>query len=187
MHSNIYLVPSWIHETLARHQLKLVDLLSIHKVRAILSMNDLLELNALQSCAHHVFGTRDIGGSTILYEWSSTALTEEDKRYVNSNLSPLASDPFHLSSIRERLFSETPVSEGERAFQVLPLEDRALAVVLYPGFFSDTRVRNQRFAVTREVLKQLYVYEKHSTVAALPLNLSYLGYLSEQARRPIVV
>lgn len=187
MHSNIYLVPSWIYETLSRHQLRLVDLLSINKVRTILSMNDLLELNALQSCANHVFGTRDIGGHSFLYEWSSTALTEEDKRYVNSKLSPLASDPLPLTSIKERLFSEAEPSGDRRAFQVLPLEDRALAVVLQPGYFSDTRVRSQRFAVTREVLKQLYVYEKHTTVTALPLTLSYLGHLSEQAHRPVSV
>lgn len=180
MHSNIYLIPPWISDALKRHKLQLVDLLDIRKMRRILSMNDLLAVEALQTFNQHVFGC-EAGSGSLMYEWLvSAADRKDDVSFVNTVLTPLAKEKAQHDTIKERLFSGVATSDKEQSFEIVPLDTRGIGVVIAPGFFSTGNLGERQFALIRAVLKQLYVYEKQSVVASLTLYLKYLELLSVQ-------
>ena len=178
-HNTIYLIPHWVKESLVRHGLKIGDVLNFAKIRPLLSMNDLLSIEALQSFGQDVTGMRRDFGNSILYEWLCTAASDKDKEYIKDQIEPLSQDPFQRDTVKQRLFSEAPASADGQAYEVLPLEDIGLGVVIYPGFFTGSRGNELHLPVLRDILKQLYVYEEHSTVAATPLTLRYLELLSQ--------
>ncbi len=179
MSSNIYLVPYWIYESLKRHKIPLTDLTNIGKIRRVLSMNDLLGLEKLQGERETVFGCQ-AGSGTFQYEWSQTAKSQEDLDFIHHQLFPLLKTPLQEEEVKERLFSDSYVIENKKPYEVLALEDRALAIVLYPGSFKGVTGQSTQLDLIRSTLKQLYVYEKHTSVAKLPLTRRYLELLSVQ-------
>jgi hypothetical protein len=178
MHGNIFLLPSWTVNTLHRRGLKAADILNFSRIRPIFSVNDLAGLQVLQKFGDEVVGAKDLAGCSLEYPWSQTCATEEDRKFLKEQLTPLFGDPYHQGVLIERLFSEGDTASSEKPFEVVPLGDDALAVVLYPGAFTPTNAPRQHFNVIRALLKQLYVYEEHTTVAATPLSLRYLELLS---------
>lgn len=172
----VYVIPSWIADTLKRHNLQLVDLLNFGKVKPILSMNDLLSVEAAQSFFETVTGVRE--SQSILYEWHCTA-NDVDKVYIKTQVEPLSKDQFQRDTVQARLFTVTEGPGDTNPFEVVPLADLAIGVVIKPGAFAGAVGSEQHLSVIRAVLKQLYVYEKHGSVAASPLYLRYLELLAQ--------
>lgn len=183
MSSSIYLIPHWVIETLHRHDMQTSDVLCLPKLRKVLSMNDLCSIEMLTSSfGEKVLGERESPVNSILYEWSATSLSEEDKVFFNQQVRPLTDDPYQKEQTAERLFGKTAETGNyAKPFEVVPLEDKAIGVIVYPGYFVGAKAREYHFSVIRALLKQLYVYEQHSAVAASLLTRSYLKHLSTQA------
>lgn len=177
MHNCVYLIPSWIADTLKRHGMSMGDILNFSKIKPVLSMNDLLSLEATQRFFEQVTGVRE--SQSILYEWISTA-NDVDKLYITSQLEPLSADQFQRDTVQQRLFTESDSAPvNATPFEVVPLADLALGVIVTPGAFAGMKAHEHHLTVLRTVLKQLYVYEKHSPVAASPLYLRYLELLAQ--------
>lgn len=181
---NVYLVPHWIVEALHRNDLSVGDLLDFPKIKPILSMNDLLSVVALQSFGEMVVGSRDIvaGASSVFCEWmTSCAGSKEMTEWIDRNLCPFEHDVVTRASVQTRLLTKPELpAKGDKAFEVLPLQDKALAVVLYPGFFHESTGADLQFNLISTVLKQLYVYESQAVVNDSAIFRRYLGHLLRQ-------
>lgn len=177
MHQCVYVIPNWIAATLKRHQMQLSDLLVFNKIKSILSMNDLLSIEAAQSYFKEVIGIKE--NQSILYEWYSTA-NDVDKVYINTQIEPLSKDKFQRDTVHSLLFTETNNLSGQPPFEVVPLADLAIGVVISPGAFAGTKANDHHLSVIRDILKQLYVYEKRTPVTASGLYLRYLELLSQE-------
>ncbi len=175
MHNSVYVIPSWIADALKRHGLQIADILNFSKIKPILSMNDLLSVEAAQSFFQQVTGVRE--SQSIIYEWFTTA-DDKDKVYIEKQLEPLSKDKFQRDTVNDRLFSENNFS-GNTPYEVVPLADLAIGVIVYPGAFAASKAHDHHLNVLRAILKQLYVYEKHGPVSESPLNLRYLELLAQ--------
>jgi hypothetical protein len=174
--SNLILLPYWVMDLIKKHRLREADVLNYAKVQPVLSMSDLASVQALQSFGEEVIGARDIITGSILYEWFSSA-SEAQKGPLDSTIEPLAKDSSFIASLRSRFELDPSMAQREVPFEVIALEDRALAVVMYPGFFAADRY-DQQFQIVRALAKQLYVYEQPTVVAETPLFRRYLELLS---------
>lgn len=174
--SNMILLPYWVMDLVKKHRLKEADVLNFAKVQPILSMSDLASVQALQSFGEAVVGTRDIISSSILYEWFSSA-SEAQKIMLDSSIEPLSKSQSFQDELRPRFELDPSMAQREVPFEVIALEDRALAVVMYPGFFAPERY-DQQFQIVRALLRQLYVYEQPTVVAETSLFRRYLELLS---------
>lgn len=185
MHSNILLVPHWVVDSLHRHDLSIDDVLDLPKIKTILSMNDLLSLAAIQSFGEMVLGSRDIvaGATSVFCEWkTSCAGSKETEDFLERNIYPFENDAVTRESVKSRLFTTMPMSaKAEATIEVKPIQDIALAVVVYPGLFTEQTSPTLRLDLHRALLRQLYVYEEQSVVNATPLFRSYLGHLLRQS------
>ena len=177
MHQCVYVIPSWVANTIKRHQMPLSDLLVFNKIKSILSMNDLLSIETAQSYFEEVVGIKEF--QSILYEWTSTA-NDVDKVYIRTQLEPLSKDKFQRDTVHTLLFTETNNLSGQTPFEVVPLADLAIGVVISPGAFAGTKAKDHHLSVLRAILKQLYVYEKRTPVTASELYCRYLELLSQQ-------
>ncbi len=173
--NSIYIIPHWVVGALKRHGLATADILNYSKLKPILSMNDLLSIEAAQSFYEHILGVRE--SQSILYEWISTA-NDQDKVLIETQLGPLSKDKFQQDTVFDRLFTDIESLGDATPFEVVPLSNLAIGVIVYPGHFTAAKARDHHLAVCRAILKQLYVYEKHASVAASPLTLRYLELLS---------
>jgi hypothetical protein len=115
---------------------------------------------------------------SILYEWICTA-NDVDKVYINTQIQPLSKDKFQRDSIQSLLFTETNNLNEQIPFEVVPLADLAIGVVISPGAFASTKAKDHHLSVLRAILKQLYVYEKRTPVTASELYHRYLELLSQ--------
>lgn len=175
--SNMILLPYWVMNLIKKHQLKEADVLNFAKLQPILSMSDLASVQALQSFGESVVGVRGIINGSILYEWFSSASSEAQKLMLDSSIEPLAKDQSFQSGLRSRFELDPSMAQREVPFEVIALEDRALAVVMYPGFFASERY-DQQFQIVRALLRQLYVYEQPTVVTETSLFRRYLELLS---------
>jgi hypothetical protein len=115
--------------------------------------------------------------SSILYEWYLSA-SEAQKAMLDLQIEPLAKDQSFSDSLRSRFLESDPsMARREVPYEVIELEDRALAVVMYPGFFAADRY-DQQFQIVRALLRKLYVYEQPTVVNGTPLFRRYLELLS---------
>jgi len=176
MRNNIYLIPHWILSVLRRNGLNNIDVLNYSKLQRILSMNDLASIQVLQSFGEDLLGTRDVVSSSILYEWYSSA-DNALKESLRKEIEPLAADPILRDTVKERLGDDEARRQDQPVFEVLPLEDKALMVVLYPGIFTGMNY-DRHFEIVQALLRQLYVYEQQPDVAGTPLFRRYLDLLS---------
>ena len=173
----VYVIPSWIASALKRNKLDLSDLLVFSKIKSILSMNDLLSIEAAQSYWEEVIGIKN--RQSILYEWICTA-NDVDKVFINTQIEPLSKDKFQRDTVRSLLFTETNNLGMQAPFEVVPLADLAIGVVISPGAFAGTKAKGHHLSVLRDILKQLYVYERRTPVTASELYLRYLELLSQE-------
>lgn len=180
MSSKLILIPHWVDEALHRHGMSTSEILNFSKVRTVLSMSDLVSVMALQSFADKIVGPGGVVRDSITYEWTASASSEEDKEFLTKQMWPLAGDEHQRDLVSGQLFSEESSSGYKQAYKVVALDDKAIGVIIYPGFFTEARAADHHLNVIRDVLKQLYVYEEHSSVAATPLTLRYLELLSDQ-------
>jgi hypothetical protein len=180
MRNSIYLIPYWVMAVLKRNGLKHIDILNFTKIRPILSMEDLASIEACQSLAEDLLGTGDVVSASIVYEWYSSS-DQELKDTLRREIEPLAKSPTLRDTVKERLQLEEYAPAREALFEVLPLEDKAVGIVLYPGIFSGI-MYDRQFEITRALLRLLYVYEQPTDVAGHPLFRRYLDLLS--SRKP---
>lgn len=178
MHQCIYIIPRWIANTLKRHGLSLVDLLNFDKIKPILSMNDLLNIEASQYHFEKITGIKQ--NSSILYEWISTA-NDVDKLYIEKQIDPLSKDKFQRDAVSSLLFTEVESLDELLPFEVVPLADLAIGVVVTPGAFAGIKAETHHLSVIRNTLKQLYVYEKRTPVTSSGLYSRYLELLSQES------
>jgi hypothetical protein len=157
--------------------MSLSDLLVFDKIKSILSMNDLLSIETAQSYFKEVIGIKYMSQS-ILYEWICTA-NDVDKVYINTQIQPLSKDKFQRDSVHALLFTETDNLSGQTPFEVVPLADLAIGVVISPGAFASTMAKDHHLSVLRAILKQLYVYEKRTPVISSEIYHRYLELLSQ--------
>lgn len=174
---NMMLLPYWVMSLVKKHNLRQEDVLNFAKLKPILSISDLASVNALQTYGESVIGARDIINSSILYEWFSSASDDAQKSTLDNSVEPLSKDQSFIASLRPRFELDPTMAQREVPYEVIALEDRALAVVMYPGFFAADRY-DQQFQIVRALLKLLYVYEQPTVVAATPLCRRYLELLS---------
>lgn len=179
MSMDVMLVPGWIAKEVKRHGLNTADLLNFQRIQPIIPMNDLAAFVALQEFGEQVFGAKEVvsGIHGIQAEWHSTAGTAVNKEKLVT-LEQLAQSEFTKASVYSRIFSEDVPQETTVAYELVPIGDKAVGVIVYPGFFTVTKKHNYHFEVTREVLKQLHVYEDATLVAGWPITRSYLTQLS---------
>lgn len=176
MKSNTYLLPFWIMDLIQKHGLRQSDVLDFTKIQPKLSISDLASVQALQSYGETVIGQRDIVSGSILYEWYSTA-SEAQRTMLDLQVEPLSKDQSFSNDLRSRFESDPSMARREVPYEVIELEDRALAVVMYPGFFATDRY-DQQFQIVRALLRKLYVYEQPTVVNGTPLFRRYLELLS---------
>lgn len=180
MRDNVYLVPHWVMASLKRRGLSAVDLLNYGKIDEVLSMSDKIGIEAAQSLSEMVFGSRDAGSRSILYEWICTA-NEAQQVVINTQLEVLSKDPHQRDALKARLFSEGSASLSGKAFEVLAVEDKCFVVVLYPSFFVDSQGNpkhtSNQAPLVRELIQNLYVFDEPTAVAGTPMFTQYLENL----------
>jgi len=177
MKSNTYLLPFWVMDMIQKHGMRQADVLDFAKLQPKFSFSDLASVQALQSYGEQALGERDIVNSSILYEWYLSA-SEAQKAMLDLQIEPLAKDQSFSDSLRSRFLESDPsMARREVPYEVIELEDRALAVVMYPGFFAADRY-DQQFQIVRALLRKLYVYEQPTVVNGTPLFRRYLELLS---------
>ncbi len=184
MHSNMLLLPPWVVATLKRYDLQISDVLDFPKIRAILSMNDLLSICTLQSFGDRVAGSRDIfaNANSIICEWMDSCKGKgDDRAYLERNITPFQHDAVSLEAVRHRLFSpDSEEPSSDVPYEVHPLGDIGLGVVIYPGYFHEALQMDLRRNLLRDMLKALYAYEGQTVVAQQAIFRQYLGHLSRQ-------
>ena len=183
MHSNVIVIPHWIAENLHRYEVPLSESLNFKKIHSILSMNDLLSIVAAQSFGEMICGSKGVfaNANSVICEWMISCTDEADKAFLNRNIAPFENDQITRDSVAVRLFSEDLQSgQDSKAYEIFPIQDYGLAVVVYPGFFKQTTDKQLHVSVIRDILKQLYVYEEQSVVASQPIFRKYLEHLAHQ-------
>jgi hypothetical protein len=101
----------------------------------------------------------------------------------------LALRPEIFTDLKARLFSEDARHQADVAiskddpvcgFEVVPLRDQALGVVLYNSIARVVDKQGLRYQMLREIVRQLYVYEQAPTVASSFVYSMYLKTLLRQ-------
>lgn len=183
MHSNVIVLPHWIAENLHRYEVPLSECLNFKKIQSILSMNDLLGIVAAQSFGEMICGSKGVfaNANSVICEWMISCTGEDEKAFLERNIAPFENDQITRDSVAVRLFSDDlESSQYPKPYEIYPIQDYGLAVVVYPGFFKQTTDKQLHSAVTRDILKQLYVYEDQSEVAKQPIFRKYLEQLAHQ-------
>lgn len=184
MRNNVLVAPSWIADTLARQGHPIKTLIDFPKMRTIFSMSDLFAFLACQKLARvHVFGSLDVVSDVlgVLYAWSNSCQDKADKEYFKRNIEPFAGDEKYEELVKDNLFLDKNVLPNvkKEPYRVVPIEDSHLVVIIQPGVFSATQGFKHRPGLIRSILKQLYVYEDETDVAASSWMRSHLQFLSE--------
>lgn len=178
----LVLIPYWIAESLKRNPtLTMSAVLSFPTIRKIASLNDLLCMEALQEMGAWLTGQEWMPNS--LWEiWSKSVPDDQPETYkfLTGGVWSLAKDACIVSEVKARLFSpESRHPRHEKAYTCYDLSADVLGVVINPGFFVGTPdTKELQLALTRDVLKVLYVYDTQSEVAKTSLFKRYLELLS---------
>lgn len=181
MKSNVLLIPHWAVKTIRRNGLKLEQLLDFNQVRQVFSPDDLIGIAALgkDSFGKRVSGDREGFSDSIIFPWSMSAKTPEDKTLLRT-IEASCVDQHYTEAVEEAFFKpESYRHDVTNAYEVVPMGTKALAVVVYPGAFA-RHTAAQQLDIVRAVLRQLYVYEQHNVVTALPMTKRYLELLQQQ-------
>lgn len=180
MHSNIYLLPHWVVDNMKRRDIPIGQILDFPNLRRSISVNDLLSIVSIQSFGEMVVGSKEIiaGACSVFCEWISSCSSDEDRNYFKRNIEPFEKDPMTREGVCSRLFQQDPnVSQPKQGYEIIVLNDKAIGIVIYPGYFHSNTEKTTHFEVIRALLKQLYVYEEQSVVANQSIFRKYLDHL----------
>lgn len=184
---SVILIPYWIEETLQRNPVaRLSDCLDFPKLRPLVAAADLAGFAALQKCFESVFGCKEIDCDVVRASlpliWGDSLPNNNEAAYsyLWNTVCPLEDDPTVGRDVACRLFDEgARLPRCEVPYALRDLSPTVLGVVIYPGFFVGADAFKHQLAVTRDVLKTLYVYDTHSEVAKTSLFKRYLELLRD--------
>jgi hypothetical protein len=198
-------VPYWIAGMLERNNLPLSTVLDYRKISQFLSaqeqgnmllfqnfnpfiekMSDGRRVPDCQSCC--VVGDTNITESlqsyTLTSVWEKSVSNSSDANDNNlrrglQNLSSLAWGQLAEAEVNMRF---DPVNAGrvshEHPFITYDVEREFLIVVVYPAFFESANYAANKFALCKDVLKVLYVYNSYASGCKTPYFRKYLEALA---------
>lgn len=171
---NVTLMPYWVKRLLERNQLDYIDLLNYDKLRAILSIEDMVQILCLNSCFEDSFLGQIFGSDRNLsYEWFETCSAKNKPEYQNVVQKLAMSDAtkdtvFHRLSfddgcqadvtfeVDDPLLKINGKDHSQDLFRIVPLQGRAVFIFLEKGILDTLEVRDARFKMVSEYLKALY-------------------------------
>jgi len=186
MYNRLHLIPYWVAAAVRRKNAKLSDLLDYGKACEVLSQNDIMSLLA----AHQLDGELlQLNSQDRVFSqwWFGDAGTQEKRSAEREVQGKLALNPNFFQDLRARLYSEDATNQTDVAiskddpvcgFEVVPLRDQALGVVLYNSIAKVKDVQDLRYKLLHEIVRQLYVYEPSKT----PSSFVYSMYLKTLLR-----
>lgn len=178
------ILPYWVEAALRRNGCDLDVCLDFPQVRAVLSLEDMSGLLALQDIPAVTREEGDLS-RTLLTNWYETAKGPQ-RVELESTIIPLARSNELKEEIQKRLDVEgnqpNPYNQNTSTlestyYRVVDLNRKASALVVYGGFPSFVSKPENEFKVVVEQLKTFYVYLKLHQVSLLPVFRRYLKLL----------
>lgn len=168
------LVPFWVQDAVERNKMSMSDVLDYGKMRAIMSLEDLASFLSIQK-ADKLNLFKASYNPELLDNWKST-VQDGQREELDSTVIPLSYKPEIVQSSYERL---QPV-EGQTVDCTWQLKDfsrNTFAVVMYPGFEQNIKLKDSALALMRKILEIFYGYYEVHRVSQLPLFGEYLKLL----------
>lgn len=162
---NLFFVPSWVWRVIKRYNLSIQDFTDYRKMEQYLTNEDLASLFLINDNIETY-----IGATNFNYFWEYSHLENDKFEDVNS----LAQR--YKEEFMTRLYS-TNVELSPKAFEIFDLSTNLYVVVIYPRHFSASSGANNRYELTRELLKLEYNRNDFTSCANLPYFGTYLHTL----------
>lgn len=178
----VILIPYWIEEILKRQKtLRMSACLDFPALRPLVALADLAAFEAMQDTWESVLGVKECMYNDLWGHWARSIPEDQPQtaKFLTGVVWPLGENVAVRKDLAERLYTpESRVARYEKPYTCYDLSSDVMGVVIYPGFFVDAiGVKEYQFALARDILKTLYVYDTQSEVAATSLFKRYLELL----------
>ena len=178
----IVLIPYWVQEIVKRANLPLAACLEFGKIKAVMSLNDLIGFCTLQQYFKHVLNAEMFDELFSIWLDSIPNDQPELRSYFTEQVYPLACDDSFRKEIWGRLFEvEARSKQYEVPFITYDLTPTVCGVVICPGYFVNDGTADLQRSLIQAILEVLYVYDTFSDVAKTSLFKRYLELLSPSA------
>lgn len=182
------IIPYWVENVLNRNNIDLIDILNYPKLSAVLSLDDLAQLNALQTLEESKTIKELTNGQCLFSSWRQS--TQESQWVeLDSALYPLSCSKDLRRDLVERLSLEfAPMSYDTHnstlpKYKIVDLNRDITLFVLNPGFIDFEFDKINFFTIISDLLKSLYVYHTTSEVSSYQLFSKYIQLLEDDVRK----
>lgn len=169
-----FVIPQWIHRTLVRNSLTLMDLFNYGKVRKVMSLDDLAELV-------YVNEQVQIDKKTIGNNWLDSHfhyMTEAERAEYNRHVLNLSFSEDVKSSVNAKLLGSNPMNEQNYTFVYI---DNILFVLIGEGFLKTMENNDNKEEFVKNYLTKCYEFLPVAKVSELSMYSLYLRQLSIKA------
>lgn len=178
-----FVVPGWVHRSLLRNKLNIIDLLDYNKARSVLALDDMAEL-------FYVNDRFKINGCLLSNEsfiTSMTGLTEANKAELNSSVIPLSGSEEIAQNVITKLSGSNPMnglpSAGD-SYNFISI-DSTIFIILHEDFLKKQLTDGKNdytFEFAKNYLKQCYAMVSIPEVSRLSIFGLYLAYFKAKAK-----
>lgn len=179
MSSNILVVPWWIAANLKHHKLTIDSIYNYSKIKDIIAYEDIVSLFAINrntDALKYIFGWMSNGLNTLTDEWyyTNNAKPAHDFNLISGNIETSLDDKYF-----KKLISIQKQPSDGNFFEVVPVPGMGVIVILKKsfGYFYNNYSDNERFAIARDIVKKLYMYEEECEVNSSDVFHWYLSKL----------
>jgi hypothetical protein len=165
-----YVIPGWIHRTLTRHSMSMMDIFDYTKIRRVVAQDDM----ASWVYINDIYKVRQ---SRLTYDnlVSLYDVIDDASRLEFSNISRIAEADYTAASVIERL-STVNIMSVTTAYQIVTIHD-CVFVILNEGFLTHIEDLEALQDFIQQYLKAQYTIAPLADVSCTPLYPLYLELL----------